>query len=677
MDAAEGLNEQQAAAVTDPAQYLCIIAGAGSGKTRVLTRRIAHGSSTGRFDPRRVLALTFTRKAAHELTSRLRQLGLRDSVAAGTFHGVAYSALRSRWAEQGRAEPELLDRKVGFVARVLGGRSKLEPIDLVADIEWAKARRIGPRRFVEEASRQGRSLAAAPQTVARHYADYEEAKQRRGLIDFDDLLILARRELLADPVYGEAQRWRFRHLFVDEFQDVNPLQFALLEAWLGPDSDLTVVGDPRQAIYGWNGADPEFLESFTELFPDVSTVELNRNYRSTPQVLGIANAVLRHGRDLAPTRAPGPLPVTHTYPTDTAEARGIARTVRDRRGPGGRWSDQAVLVRTNAQIPLLEEALRKSGIPFRSRGGPSMLDRPDIKRLVRSLPSGQRLDVALADLEAELGEPRGETEPDSPPATDATPTAPTDEASATAADRQAAIEQFIRFGHDHLALDAGASVGGFVSWLRTATSSDDGTGGGDAVELATFHSAKGLEWPVVHIGGLEDGLTPIGYAKTAAARREERNLMYVAITRAERELHCSWAEQRKVGRRTARRTPSPFLVDIEDALAAVAQGTPVGDTSAHLESQRRALAGKRTRGDTIDLTDDDPTFVALKDWRRRTAEAANVPAFVVFHDRTLKEVAQSRPTTAGELAGISGIGQVKLTRYGDDLLAVVAATANS
>ncbi|MGI9602389.1 MAG: 3'-5' exonuclease, partial [Acidimicrobiales bacterium] len=395
-----------------------------------------------------------------------------------------------------------------------------------------------------------------------------------------------------------------------------------------------------------------------------------------------ANAVLTRGHALTPTRASGSLPVTHTYPSDTAEARGVARTIRDSRGPGGRWSDQAVLVRTNAQLALMEEALRKVGIPFRSRGGPSLLERPDIKRLVRSLSPGHRLDVALADLEAEIG-----ADPDPPPAedgldptidpgTDPDGSSDPDEsapASATAEDRRASIAQFIRFGHDHLALDGGASVASFVSWLRSATSSDGGDGSGDAVDLATFHAAKGLEWPIVHVAGLEDGLVPIGYAKTTAAQREERNLMYVAITRAEHQLHCSWAQQRQLGRRTSRRTPSPFLVTIEDALAAVGAGAPVSNPLANISAQRRKLPASGG-GSTIDLTDDDPTFSALKEWRRRTAKAANVPAFVVFNDRTLKQVAATRPTTNNQLLAISGIGPVKLSRYGDDLLAVVAST---
>ena len=409
MDPLAGLNAEQAEAVTTDAQYVAIIAGAGSGKTRVLTRRIAHGAESGRFDPRRVLALTFTRKAAHELTTRLRSLGLRDTVAAGTFHGIAYTTLRARWSEQGRAEPELLDRKVGFVARLIGARAPVQAIDVVSDIEWAKARRIGPGKFTVESARLGRAVTGDPDLVADYYRQYEETKHRRGLVDFDDLLIRCRREL-DDPEFGEAQRWRFRHLFVDEFQDVNPLQFALLQAWLGPDTDLTVVGDPRQAIYGWNGADPEYLESFGELFPGARTVELHHNYRSSPQILGVANAVLRHGRALSPTRGAGPLPVTHTYDDDTAEARGIVRNIRDRRGPTGRWGDQAVLVRTNAQVPLIEEALRKTGIPFRARGGPALLDRPDIKSLLRSLGSGQRLDVALADMEVDI--PDTDTEAD-------------------------------------------------------------------------------------------------------------------------------------------------------------------------------------------------------------------------------------------------------------------------
>jgi DNA helicase-2/ATP-dependent DNA helicase PcrA len=245
----DGLNDAQTAAVTSSATPLCILAGAGSGKTRVLTRRIAWRAATDSLDPRHVLALTFTRKAAGELTQRLRQLGLQDQLAAGTFHGVAYAQLRGRWAERGIEPPTLLDRKVGFVARLLpSSRAQVPAMDVVAEIEWAKARLVAPDRYAEEAERAGRRPPMSGDEVARVYARYEEQRRRSRLVDFDDLLRVCARDLLADPDFAAAQRWRFQHVFVDEFQDVNPLQQSLLDAWLGDRLDLCVVGDPNQAI---------------------------------------------------------------------------------------------------------------------------------------------------------------------------------------------------------------------------------------------------------------------------------------------------------------------------------------------------------------------------------------------------------------------------------------------
>src|SRR5438309_571407 len=289
-----GLNEAQRRAVTTDAAPLCILAGAGSGKTRVLTRRIAWRVAQGRADPRHVLALTFTRKAAGELSSRLSALGVRDQVAAGTFHAIAYAQLRRRWADRGERPPALVDRKVRLLAPLLASHrgGGVQPADVANEIEWAKARFVGPAHYEVEAAAAGRKPVLTLAVMASLYERYEEEKRRRALVDFDDLLLLCARALQTDDAFVTSQRWRFRHLFVDEFQDVNPVQFRLLEGWQGDRHDLCVVGDPNQAIFGWNGADARYLTDFGDRFTGAEVVRLDDNYRSSPQILAVADAVL-------------------------------------------------------------------------------------------------------------------------------------------------------------------------------------------------------------------------------------------------------------------------------------------------------------------------------------------------------------------------------------------------
>ena len=670
------LNDAQRAAVTSTAAPLCILAGAGSGKTRTLTRRIGHRVATDDADPRHVLALTFTRKAAGELGTRLRALGLRDTIAAGTFHSIAYAQLRSRWEERGVRAPELLERKVGFLLENVKVSGRATAMDLVAEIEWAMAQRVEPEDYADAATSAARVPPAPVEQVASVYADYMRAKLHRRVVDFDDLLRLSIRDL-EDPEFAAAQRWRFRHLFVDEFQDVNPLQFDLLRAWLGDRTDLCVVGDPNQAIYAWNGADAGYLLEFSRYFPTASTVELADNYRSTPQVLAAANAVLAPSRPssapLRPHRADGPVPEVHTFPTDTAEAAGVARAVRDAHRPGGRWSRQAVLTRTNAQTALVAEALRRAGIPHRVRGGVGLLQQAPVRTALAGLRrhSGS-FAIAISDLAATI-------DPDDESAGDDEDLAA--DTSDAVAERRAALEMLVRLAHDYQRIDPIPSAASFDQWLRASVGNDSPDR--DAVDVTTFHAAKGLEWPVVHLAGIEKGLVPIGHAKTDAALDEERRLFYVAITRAEEVLRLSWAETRTFGSRTSTRDPSPYLDDVQHALSLLAaEAEPATEWPAYLRAQKAQLSvdGKRARrrkdGPPAELDpSDEALFEALRAWRATRAKAAKVPAYVIFSDATLVAVAGTRPRNRHQLLSLPGIGPVKVERHGDALLEVVSQHA--
>jgi DNA helicase-2/ATP-dependent DNA helicase PcrA len=642
-----GLNAEQLHAVTTDGMPLAIRAGAGSGKTRVLTRRIAWRSQTGRHDPRRVLALTFTRKAAGQLRSRLRSLGLRDQVAAGTFHSVAYAQLRTYWSERNQREPELLASKYSFVTPLLPrDRRSTDALDVVSEIEWAKARRIPPEAYAGRAEALGRTPPMPPSTIARIYREYEDKKAKERKVDFDDLLGQCARALRGDRAFGDAQRWRFRHLYVDEFQDVNPLQFALLSAWLADSDDLCVVGDPDQAIYGWNGADADHLNRFDTHFPGATVVDLRQNYRSTPQVLRTAAAVL-HGRTpMEANRPSGPPPTVTVYANDRAEAAAVARLVRDTRGPDGAWSRQAVLVRTNAQADVIVGALREAGIPARTRAGSGLLDRPDVKGALGSLSRSRRpLTDHLGDLQA-----------------DADQDVSGDDAAPRDTERAAAFAQLRTLADEYLALDPTGTGSGFVGWAygQARAAVDDSA---DAVEVATFHAAKGLEWEVVHVAGLEHGLVPIAHAREPAALAEERRLLYVALSRAEVGLHLSWAQQRTFGNRTSKRRPSFWLEDLELAISNL-------DKPFEQAEQARQAAMARARITKTGLPD-HPVVEQLRTWRLERARAADVPAYAIFNDATLADLLHRWPGSSLELLAVSGIGPVKADRFGNDLLAIL------
>lgn len=645
----DGLNQAQIDAVTSVGGPLVVLAGAGSGKTRVLTRRIAWRVLNGETDPNRVLTLTFTRKAAAELRDRQRQLGMRDRIPAGTFHGIALTQLRQRWTERRTIPPALLDRKVRFIAQIAQQRKGVEITDVVAEVDWARARLIEPDDYHDAALRAGRTPPLPPEEMAQLMVRYQQEKRRKRLVDFDDLLMLAIRDMRADQDYAAAIRWRHRHFYVDEFQDVNPLQFALLNEWSGDRNDLFIVGDPNQAIYGWNGADPGLLTSMAA-DENATVIELNDNYRSTPQVLSLAGSTLTSvaASKLRAHRADGPPPTLTSYGSDKAEAEGIADAVQRCKNWGDKWSDQAILVRTNAQLVIIEQALTDLRIPTHVRSGPGPLASAEVKGELKAIGrDGIDLIKRLEELDDRLSDLAKEQ-------------------TNLSIDRYNNLAALSRVIHEYISLDPQPNGPGLLAWVDTMQRGDVDNSK-EAVDLATFHGAKGLEWPVVHLAGLEDGLVPIAYAKTDAQHHEERRLLYVALTRAERELHLTWAKERTFGTKTVKRKPAPMLEGLAAAIAGLAPSqTRRVDWRTQIERSRRQIPVEPEKAHGP-----EQILAALREWRARKAKAAGVPPHVILNDQALQVVAEQEPSNRAQLATMPGMRPVKLQRYADEILTVL------
>ena len=592
----EDLDEPQREAVTSQAAPLLVIAGAGSGKTRVLTRRIAWRAATGSLEPAHVLALTFTRKAAAELRSRLHAIGLEHDLSAGTFHAIALAELRRRAIDTGKTPPVLVDSKGRLLSQVLeeGGHLLGAGVDradvlaaLAAEIEWAKARLVPPADYEEIARAKRRSVEGFRlSSVAEVFTEYEVTKRRRGAVDFDDLLIDLAEEIDADPNFAAAQRWHFRHLFVDELQDANRAQLRLLDAWLGARSDLFAVGDASQAIYGWNGADASGVTDFGLHHPGATVLTLEANYRSTPQLVAVAKSVLPRTQIAEPVTSPrenGPAPSLVAYPSGSDEAEAIATAIHQQRNRGRRYSECAVLARTNAQLVMIEQALEVAGIPVAVRGSNGFLARHGIREALRPIASSTQ-PARFSQWRKELATPK---------ATARRAAAEVDDAEvvqialATAdADRAALAD----LAAEYVRLDPLPQGRGFVAFLRQSLGADPAPVAEDAVDVVTFHRAKGLEWKVVFVAGLEDGFVPIARATTKDALEEERRLLYVALSRAEDELHCSWAKTREFGSHVVERSPSPYIDAIEIATSRLTGSTPLNvDTAKAALAKSRAL----------------------------------------------------------------------------------------
>jgi len=674
----DDLDDEQRAAVTTDAAPLAIHAPAGSGKTRVLTRRIAWRAREGLHDPDHVLAVTFTRKAAGELTGRLRRLGVEGRMTAGTIHAIALAQLRRRALDQGRTPPEVIERKLRILVPLVGGRgpeATLAAMDVAGEIEWAKTRLIRPEAYAAEAEMGGREPNRPLAKVAELYGDYEAEKRRRRLADFEDLVWWCADALDRDKEFAAAQQWRFRHLFVDEFQDTSPAQLRLIRGWLGGRDDLCVVGDPDQSIYAFAGAESSFLARFPRTFPGGTVVNLRTNYRCSPEIVGAAEALLADGggRRVAVHAASesGPTPTITEYDDEESEARGVALLLRDAHTGGTPWSEMAVLYRTNAQSAAFEEALAKHDVPHRVRGAARFLDRPEVKVALGDLrkaqtrspdaPFGALLDHLVGEDASEEHGEHAEGNEERRRHAD------------TTEERRRHVDAIVRLGHEYLDGEgAHATVDGFLAYL-TATLRDDSPASDDAVELLTFHRAKGLEFHTVCVTGLERGLVPIAHADTPAEKAEERRLLYVAITRAGRSLHLSRAKLRTVGARVVNRQSSPWLAVVRASWA----GSPpprTADPVAGIKATKAKLAGVASGADALSPAD-AALFERLKEWRKKVAVASGVPAYVVFNDATLREVAVARPTSRDALLGVSGIGPVKVERFGGDVLDIVREVA--
>ncbi|CAN5500788.1 ATP-dependent DNA helicase UvrD2 [soil metagenome] len=688
-----GLDEEQREAVLAARGPVCVLAGAGTGKTRTITHRIAHLVGSGHVAAGQVLAVTFTSRAAGEMRSRLRGLDANEqtsvpvgAVQALTFHAAARRQLSYFWPRVvGNTGWQLLDSKFSVVAQA-ANRAKIKAStddvrDLAGEIEWAKASLITPELYAAETAKVSRDVPMDAAKVAAVYATYEQLKARGdvALLDFDDLLLHTAAAIENDAGVAGEFRDRYRCFVVDEYQDVTPLQQRVLSAWLGERDDLTVVGDANQTIYSFTGATPGYLLDFSRRFPEATVVRLERDYRSTPQVVSLANRVIADARGrvagsrlhLIGQREPGPVPAMREYPDEVAEAAAVARAVKGLIESGTAAAEIAILYRINAQSEVYEEALTAVGVAFQVRGGEGFFSRQEVRQalvaLQRAAERGAEDDADVPELVRALLEPLGLTAEEP--------------AGTRARERWEALTALADLVDEEVAARPELTLPALVAELRVRADSRHPPVV-QGVTLASLHAAKGLEWDAVFLVGLADGTLPISHALShgpdSEAVEEERRLLYVGITRARVHLTLSWALSRTAGGRQSRK-PSRFLDSVNPK--------PPADRSASGGARRQRGAAKRCRVCNAELSSpasimlrrcetcasdiDEQLLGQLKDWRSRTAKELKVPAFVVFSDNTLIAIAETMPADEAALVAIPGIGARKLEQYGADLLDLV------
>ncbi|AKK08112.1 ATP-dependent DNA helicase UvrD2 [Corynebacterium testudinoris] len=673
----QDLDDDQRVAATAPRGPVCILAGAGTGKTRTITYRIAHLIDQGFVSPNRVLAVTFTSRAAGEMRHRLSLMGI-GGVQARTFHAAARRQLSYFWPQVAGSLPwRLLDNKfplVGRAARSVGVESSKENVrDLLSEIEWAKATLISADQYVEFTANSDRTPPVPAEKVAEVYRRYEASKSTEEgiLLDFDDLLLHVAAALENAPGVAEEFREQYRTFVVDEYQDVTPLQQRVLQAWLGERDDLTVVGDANQTIYSFTGATPSYLLDFSRTYDNATVVKLQRDYRSTPQVTGMANTVISKatGRvagtrlELEGMRAPGPQPTYNAYDDEPTEAREVAGQILNLLNQGVPASEIAVLYRINAQSQAFEQALADAGIVYQVRGGEGFFNRNEIRQAISELVrAAQRTDL-----------------PDDPVAVSRAALAPlgltpTEPEGAQARERWQSLQALVDLIEEIVRATPDLDLTGVLGALRQrADAKHPPTVEG--VTLASLHAAKGLEWDAVFLVGLVDNTLPISHAIKAGEHQieEERRLFYVGITRAREHLHLSWALARQEGGRKSR-TRTRFLdgivpeLDIEKIPARTVRPKRCRVCGQPLDTPAERVLG---RHDDCPSGADEAVFDTLRAWRSEVARENNVPAYLIFSDATLMAVAEAAPRDEPELLDVPGIGPVKAERFGADLLSLL------
>ena len=664
-----------------------VLAGAGTGKTRAITHRIAYGVASGVYAPTEVLAVTFTTRAAGEMRSRLRALGA-PGVQARTFHAAALRQVRYFWPKVYGGEPPILtESKLPLVGRAAKGlavstnRGVLR--DLASEIEWAKVSNVRPEDYIARAGKLHRTVSDLESSeVAAVYDAYERHKSAEGRMDMEDVLLLSAAILSEDERTAAMVRGQYKHLVVDEYQDVNPIQQTLLGLWLGDSEQLCVVGDPAQTIYSFAGARADYLLDFTKRFPQATQVELVRNYRSSPQIVATANALLDGSKTrsvkLQAVGATGPDVDWHRHGDEVAEAAAVVEQIQHLRGVGVRFGDMAVLFRINAQSEHLEEALSQADIPYTVRGAARFFERQEVRQAIALLRGQVRGGVPT---QTSLGEQVAEALS----SIGWSPKAP--ETRGQIRDRWESLQALLDLAVDFAAQSPEGALETFLAELDRRTTEQHAPSA-DSVTLATIHTAKGLEWEAVFVVGVQEGSLPITYAQDPAAVEEERRLLYVGLTRAKRHLSVSWAAARAPGQ-PARRRHSRFITDLipgefRSASAAAGKKTSAKKRSRKVTNCRTcnvALvdAKQRNRGrcDDCPVPYDEELFERLRSWRLQRANDDEVPAYVVFSDATLEALAEVVPLTREALFQISGVGPAKVERYGEDVLQILTEAATS
>ncbi|MGH3441906.1 MAG: ATP-dependent helicase [Nitriliruptorales bacterium] len=699
-------------AVTGP---VAVVAGPGSGKTRVTSHRIANQVGTGIVAPASVLAVTFTERAANELLVRLRRLGVPAGgrgVRAATFHSAALRQASYFWPRvaDGAERFEVLPSKLAILVPLLGRRARIEPIDLATEIEWVKAQgsALGrldldgplPRWRLEVAEYRAAleehdgpwdrddDLDRDAERFAAIFDRYEQEKAGSGRLDFEDLLAVARGLIIRFEAVREPVRAQYTHFTVDEFQDTNRLQWDLLEAWLGDRDDVCVVGDRNQAIYGFAGADPTYLDAFRTRFPHAVAVSLRTSYRSTQPVLDLATNALWGSRvRLRSATGDGPAPLLAKRADAEGEQDWVVRRIGALREAGVELQETAILYRTNAQSEGWEEALGAAGIPYELRGDEAFFARRHVRQAITVLEAARRQEEAADPTDDPLVALDG-AEPARPSLDRLLPRILRERMSWTerapegerARARWDDLSVLVELARELAEDEPDADLAAFLADLRRRADLGRSPDGG-GVKLLTLHRAKGLEFDAVFLVSVEEGRLPISHAVAhderlglrvsdpGSAVAEEGRLLYVGLTRARRFLHVTWRQGR--GRR-----PSRFLYDIGEGAPTRARPADGAPTRARPADGAGTRGGTSASSSTADgdspLSDaQQAIFERLREWRLERALGDGVPAYVVFPDSTLRRLARDLPADDRALLAVPGIGPTKLERYGADVLGVL------